>query len=128
MGGGMRQAGILAAAGIIALKEHPRLLEADHLRAKKIALGLAGIRGITVDPGKVDINMVFFNYSGPALTDNKGTEKIAWEFEKRGIKINPPDYFNGPGSPFCVFRFVTHYWIGDREADAVLKAAREILA
>jgi threonine aldolase len=128
MGGGMRQAGILAAAGIIALKEHSSLLEADHQRAKKIALGLAGIRGITVDPGKVDINMVFFNYSGPALTDNKGTEKIAWEFEKRGVKINPPDYFNGSGSPFCVFRFVTHYWIGDREADAVLKAAREILA
>ena len=129
MGGAMRQAGILAAAGIIALKEHPRRLEADHLRAKKLAQGLVGIRGVTVNPDEVDINMVFFKYSGPALTDNARTERIALEFEKRGIKINSPDFFTDTeGRPYWLFRFVTHYWIGDREADAILKATREILA
>jgi threonine aldolase len=127
MGGGMRQAGILAAAGIIALTEHPQLLAADHARAKKLANGLAGIKGISVNSAKVDINMVFFNYSGPALTDNNQCEKIAAEFEKRGIKISPPDCVAG-ASPYGAFRFVTHYWIGDKETDAVIKAAQEIFA
>jgi threonine aldolase len=114
MGGGMRQAGILAAAGIIALEEHTKLLAADHARAKKLAQGLAAIQGIHVDVNAVDINMVFFSHS--AFSDEKA-EKIVGCFANRGIIINPPEQ--------GMFRFVTHYWIGDSELDAILKVSKE---
>ena len=118
MGGGMRQAGILAAAGIIALTEHPPLLAADHERAKKLALGLAEINGVQINPGAADINMVFFSH--PAAGNAEAAEKIAGLFAKRGIRINPPEQ--------GLFRFVTHYWIGDAELAAILAAASEIFA
>ncbi|MDR1574634.1 MAG: aminotransferase class I/II-fold pyridoxal phosphate-dependent enzyme [Treponema sp.] len=115
MGGGMRQAGILAAAGIIALTGHTSLLAADHARAKKLAQGLANIEGIHVDPDALDINMVFFSHeAGEQAGETVG------QFRKRGILINPPE-----GG---LFRFVTHYWIGDAELDAILAAAVEIFA
>jgi threonine aldolase len=117
MGGGMRQAGILAAAGIIALNEHSSLLALDHERAKKLARGLAEIKGIQVDRNAVDINMVFFSYN---VTGANEAAQIAESFAKQDILINPPEQ--------GVFRFVTHYWIGDRELDAILDAAAEIFA
>jgi threonine aldolase len=122
MGGGMRQAGILAAAGIIALSEHPSLLEADHERAKKLAHGLAKIKGIEINPASVTINMVFFSHNS-VNAGNAG--KIIENFAKRGIKINAPD-FTPPLQG--VFRFVTHHGIGDRELEAILTAAGEIFA
>ena len=118
MGGGMRQAGILAAAGIIALTEHPPLLAADHGRAKRLALGLAEIGGIRIEPGAADINMVFFSH--PAAADPEQAAKIAGLFAERGILINPPEQ--------GLFRFVTHYWIGDSELAAILAAAGDIFA
>jgi len=126
MGGGMRQAGILAAAGIIALKEHSPLLEADHLRAKKLAQGLAKMKGVNVIDN-VDINMVFFKYepspkaaAPPEAAMPIGADfakKIVGHFESRGIVINPPEQ--------GMFRFVTHYWIGDKEIDTILAVAEE---
>ena len=113
MGGGMRQAGILAAAGIIALEKHTALLADDHLRAKKLAQGLENINGISVNTDSVDINMVFFTYSNSTSSEN-----IVKHFFERGIVIHPPD--NG------VYRFVTHYWIGDREIEAIISAANEL--
>jgi threonine aldolase len=118
MGGGMRQAGILAAAGIIALTEQPPLRAAEHERATKLALGLAKIRGLRIDPGAVDINMVFF--SSQAADNAEQSAKIAGLFASRGILINPPEQ--------GLFRFVTHYWIGEPELDAILAAAGEIFA
>jgi threonine aldolase len=114
MGGGMRQAGILAAAGIIALTEHSPLVEADHRRAKKLAQGLAKIKGVTIIDN-VDINMVFFTYQHEAPAGF--AEKITGLFASRGITINPPEQ--------GMFRFVTHYWIGDKEIDKILVAAEE---
>jgi threonine aldolase len=116
MGGGMRQAGILAAAGIVALREQTALLAGDHGRAKYLARELAAIPGIAVNPGDVDINMVFFAFA-PARDEGVAGEIVAL-FAKRGIKIGAPDR-NG------TFRFVTHHWIGDSETAAVLEAARE---
>jgi len=122
MGGGMRQAGILAAAGIIALKEHSSLLEADHLKAKKLARGLAKIKGVNVIDS-VDINMVFFKYQreAPAVaampTDAEFAVKITGHFASRGIAINPPEQ--------GIFRFVTHYWIQQEEIDTILAASEE---
>ncbi|MCL1837082.1 MAG: beta-eliminating lyase-related protein [Treponema sp.] len=118
MGGGMRQAGILAAAGIIALKEHTGLLTEDHRRAQQLAQGLAAINGITVNENDVDINMVFFGCS--QASSPEAAEKIVGHFAKKGIVINPPE--NG------TFRFVTHYWINDNEIAAILAAAQEAFA
>ena len=115
MGGGMRQAGILAAAGIIALEGQTSRLEEDHARAKKIARGLAKIPGLIIKPRETEINMVFFRRS-PAV-DEKTATRIVGVYRKHNIIINPPE--------MGVFRFVTHYWIGDAEVEAILAASRE---
>jgi threonine aldolase len=115
MGGGMRQAGILAAAGIIALTDQTACIPEDHRRAKELARGLAGIPGIEVRPEKTDINMVFFAF--PPAREAAEAERITGIFKGRGIIINPPEE--------GVFRFVTHYWIGDKELETLLAACRE---
>jgi threonine aldolase len=115
MGGGMRQAGILAAAGIIALTKQPGSLAEDHRRAKALAQNLAGIPGIEVCPDKTDINMVFFSY--PPARSPGAAERISGIFAKHKVLINAPT----DGS----FRFVTHYWIGDKELETIMNAARE---
>jgi threonine aldolase len=114
MGGGMRQAGILAAAGIIALKEHPAQLAEDHRRARELEKALAEIPGLSIIPG--DINMVFFHW--------KAAEDPGWalaavdSFRNEGVIINAPEQ--------GVFRFVTHHWIGDRELEVIIKASRSV--
>jgi threonine aldolase len=115
MGGGMRQVGILAAAGIIALEEQRPLLAEDHRRAKALAAGLAAIPGIDINVNEVDINMVFF--SCPPAKKTEIAEKILDLFKRRDIILNAPD--NG------VFRFVTHYWVGDAEVEKILSVSRE---
>jgi threonine aldolase len=116
MGGGMRQAGILAAAGIIALTEQRSFLAGDHERARRIEKELESIAGLKVTRG--DINMVFFEY--PPAAESRAAERITNSFKEQGIIINAPE--NG------IFRFVTHYWIGDAETAAILKASRKIFA
>jgi threonine aldolase len=107
MGGGMRQAGILAAAGLIALREMTRRLAEDHQNAKVLAGLLAQIPGVSVDLSTVDINMVFFT-----VQPEPDPAAILAAMARRGIVINPPE--NGH------FRFVTHYWV---DAAKVTKAA-----
>jgi threonine aldolase len=115
MGGGMRQAGILAAAGIVALTSQVSPLAEDHRRAKKLAEGLAAIPGVGAKPEETDINMVFAGF--PPAEDQNTADKIINTFKQYQIRINPPE-----GG---VFRFCTHYWIGDGEVEIILKAARE---
>jgi threonine aldolase len=115
MGGGMRQAGILAAAGILALTEQVEHLEADHARAKYMARKLAEIPGVVSRPEETEINMVFFNW--PPAAEGETAARITEFFKSRGILINAPER--------GLFRFVTHYWIGDAEAEAILAASRE---
>lgn len=64
LGGGMRQVGILAAAGLIALEESPKRLHEDHENACRLAEGIAGINGISIDVEKVSTNIVIFDISG----------------------------------------------------------------
>jgi threonine aldolase len=109
----MRQAGILAAAGIIALTEHPRRLAEDHRRAKELAQALAAIPGIEANPGEVDINMAHFRF--PPAAEEGRAARIVDFFAREGIRVNPPE--NG------VFRFVTHYWIGDGETARIIETA-----
>jgi threonine aldolase len=109
MGGGMRQVGILAAAGIIALKKMSCRIGEDHIRARKLAEGLQEIRGLEVETPQ--INMVFFR-------SKKNADNAEALFAREGILINPPDRTQ--------FRFVTHYWIGDEAVDKILKASRRV--
>jgi threonine aldolase len=67
-GGGMRQAGILAAAGIYALEHNVERLAEDHLNAKRLAMGIADLDGLDVDVNAVDTNIVFFHVRRPGLT------------------------------------------------------------
>jgi threonine aldolase len=69
VGGGMRQAGVLAAAGIIALTEMVERLAEDHANARRLAEGIAELPGITVDLGRVETNMVFLDCRPPLTAD-----------------------------------------------------------
>jgi threonine aldolase len=115
MGGGMRQAGILAAAGIVALTSQVVPLAKDHLRAKRLAEELGTIPGVETRPEEVEINMVFFSFS-PA-EEQGAADRIVRTFAEHGIRISPPEKGE--------FRFCTHYWIGDDEIEAILRASRE---
>jgi threonine aldolase len=98
----MRQAGVLAAAGLIALEQSPRHLMEDHRNARLMAQGLAGIPGIQVDPAKVQTNIVIFDVSE---TGHSAAE-VSARLKERGVLINPI-------AP-SLMRLVTHYDV-DRE-------------
>lgn len=115
MGGGLRQAGILAAAGLIALKDMRLRLDADHDNAKLLAQKLSEIPGVSLDMGSVQINMVYFSHERQAQID----EEAFLEFMKdRGILINGTDESGR-------FRFVTHHWITRERVAAVAQAVRD---
>ncbi len=114
VGGGMRQAGILAAAGIVALEQVvPRLAE-DHERARQLAAGLAEIPSIQVAP--VSTNILYFSLTNTAKTPEQVVEGLA----ERGILLLGRE--NGR------FRAVTHYWIDDEGIERTVQAMREIMA
>jgi threonine aldolase len=113
MGGGMRQAGILAAAGLIALRETGRLAE-DHRRAKDLAHALAAIPGLSLDVDKTEINLVFFSF--PPAKEPGEAQRITEFFAQRNILINSPDE--------GVFRFATHRGVGEEELALVQEACK----
>ena len=78
-GGGMRQAGILAAAGLIALTESPKLLQIDHENAKRLAEGVANLKGVSIDAGLVQTNIVIFDVSATGKTSAEICEKLKEE-------------------------------------------------
>jgi len=71
LGGGMRQIGILAAAGLIALEEGPKRLHEDHENARALASGVADIDGIAIDTSKVQTNIVIFDVAGTGKTSSE---------------------------------------------------------
>jgi threonine aldolase len=77
LGGGMRQAGVLAAAGLIALEKMPARLGEDHANATFLAAGLAQIPGIRLDASKVVTNIVVFNVAGTGMTSHDICKKLA---------------------------------------------------
>lgn len=114
LGGGMRQAGILAAAGIVALEEMTLRLDADHACAQCLAEGLATIPGIEVFP--VHTNMVYFGLTDAvALTAYEVTARL----RERGVLVLPRDARS--------FRAVTHYWIDADAVDYALETVRAVL-
>lgn len=116
LGGGMRQAGVLAAAGLIALEETPKRLADDHANAKFLAQGLAKIRGIQVDPSKVMTNIVVFNVSGTGLV----SAEISLRLKQRGVLIN--------GINEQEMRAVTHYDVDRAACQTALGAVAESVA
>lgn len=105
LGGGMRQAGILAAAGILALKEMPKRLSEDHANAKRLAELLSQIDGVSIDKDSVEINMVFFKLDRSAELKAALPEKM----EQHGILINPEELGE--------FRFVTNNDVSAKDVE-----------
>lgn len=115
LGGGLRQAGHLAAAGIVALESLVDRLEEDHANARKLALGLARTRGVRLNPQRVKTNIVFFELDHPEVSP----ENFLRRLEARGIKILMID----PG----LFRAVLNRGVSEKQVDIFLETAREIL-
>lgn len=105
LGGGMRQAGILAAAGILALKEMPKRLSEDHANAKRLAELLSQIDGVSIDKDSVEINMVFFKLDRSAELKAALPEKM----KQHGILINPEELGE--------FRFVTNNDVSAKDVE-----------
>jgi threonine aldolase len=118
VGGGMRQAGVLAAAGIVALCEMVDRLALDHQNAQQLARGLEQIPGILVQPEMTKTNMVFFQLDDSLpLTAKDVTAALR---QRANIWLGTI----GPRS----FRAVTHYWIGRREVEMLLSTLSQIIA
>lgn len=111
VGGGMRQAGVLAAAGIIAVEQMTTRLAEDHRRAQRLAEGLSKNSWLRFEMGMPQTNMVF-----PSLTGDShlSATEIAKKLAEQGIRIGVV----GAGK----FRLVTHYWIDDEAVEKVISA------
>ena len=92
LGGGMRQSGVLAAAGLIALEESPAGLTADHGNARALAEDLARIPGIRIDPGAIQTNIVIFDISGLSVGGlGIGAKTLSAELKASGVLVNGID-------------------------------------
>jgi threonine aldolase len=115
LGGGMRQAGVLAAAGLVALEESPKRLHIDHENARFLAEGLHEIPGIDIDPAKVQSNILFLEVSATGLTSFEISKRLA----ARGVLAN--------GSSPTTLRMVTHCDVDRAGCERALKVLREVL-
>ena len=116
VGGGMRQAGILAAAGIVALEEMVDRLADDHANARVLAEGIHGLPGATVDLSAVQTNIVVIEIDRPDMTAAQFMSRMA-EF---GVKLTA---FGG-----SKVRAVTHYGIERSDVERAAEVARKVLA
>lgn len=116
LGGGMRQAGVLAAAGIVALETMTERLVEDHRRARRLAQGLSEIPGLVVENPLPATNMVFTHLNGEiSLEGGAVIQRLAAE----GIKIGLAGERR--------FRLVTHYWVDDEGVERAVEAMRKVL-
>jgi threonine aldolase len=115
LGGGMRQAGVLAAAGLIALEEGPKRLHIDHENARFLAEGLAEIPGIKIDAAKVVTNILFFDVTGSGLS----APEVSQRLKAQGIWANP---YNPK-----LIRMVTHLDVDRAGCERALQALREMV-
>ena len=111
-GGGMRQAGIIAAAGVVALEEMVERLADDHANAQRLARGLAGLPGLVLDPADVETNICYVE-----LADGEGRD-LAAALKERGVLANGRQNW---------VRFVTHYGITSEDIDEALDAISTVV-
>jgi threonine aldolase len=116
LGGAMRQVGVIAAAGLVAIREQLPTLARDHGLAARLADLLAQIDGIQVDAPALRTNMVLIDTSGTGAS----ASTIASRLAEDGIKAS--------ARPPWTIRFVTHRQVGDAEVDALLASLRRIVA
>jgi threonine aldolase len=115
LGGGMRQAGVLAAAGLISLEKMTGRLGQDHARAKSMFEGLKQVRGLRLEASPSS-NMIYFDLE----KDVKLSEaQITDEMKKRGVLVDAAGPYR--------FRLVTHYWVDDAGVQQAIKAFGEVL-
>ncbi|PYS47584.1 MAG: low specificity L-threonine aldolase [Acidobacteria bacterium] len=112
LGGGMRQAGVLAAAGLVALEETPKRLHEDHANARRLAEGLAEIPGIKIDPEQVVTNIVLFDVSETGIT----ADEICARLKEQKVLAS------GFGSSI---RMVTHYDVTSADIEVALREMRK---
>jgi threonine aldolase len=122
-GGGMRQVGVLAAAGLVALTQMVDRLADDHARARRLAEGLARLPGAELDPKRVQTNIIVLRLRDDRVPGPKSlppSQRFVGGMRERGVLCGA----------FGVdeLRMVTHYEISDADVDAALGAAREVLA
>jgi threonine aldolase len=110
VGGGMRQAGVLAAAGILGLETMVDRLEEDHRNARRLADGMHEIPGIVLETETPQTNMVYFHLA-PSV--KKSFPEIRVQMKQRGILVEP--------------RLVTHYWIDAHDVDKVVREFRAVM-
>jgi threonine aldolase len=116
LGGGMRQVGVLAAAGLIALEDSPRKLAADHANARFLAEGLARIPGIQIDVARVATNIVVFDVSGT----RHAPAAISVLLKRHGVLMNAINDRQ--------VRAVTHYDVTREDCAQALAAVAEVVA
>ncbi len=115
LGGGMRQTGIIAAAGIVALEDMTKRLEEDHRNARRFAEGIAEIPGLSVNLEYVKTNIVFFDLTDDRISD----EDVLTRADEKGLKflsLRPSR-----------FRMVTHYGISEEDIEKALEVLKEII-
>jgi len=115
LGGGMRQVGILAAAGIIALTEMVERLKDDHERAKTLALAIHDLPGIALNPDHVETDIIIFGFNHPRISIPEFLEKMN---ERKVLAL---------GTSGGRIRFVTHKDIDEDDIERAITAFKEIL-
>lgn len=115
-GGGMRQAGIIAAAGLVALDEVMPLLAEDNRRAHELAVGLADIPAVVLDPDTVETNIVFFSLADDTPMD---AGALAARLAEEGLLCHP---LGGDS-----IRMVTHYHISDGDIEKAVEITARML-
>lgn len=116
MGGGLRQAGIMAAAGLVALEKMRLRLDEDHENAKLLGAELAKIPGIQVFAEDIQINMLFFDMTGTGFDP----DKLVSGLYAKGIKVN--------GAENGLMRFVTNYWVTKEDVRFVADSVKEVIS
>ena len=115
VGGGMRQAGFLAAAGIYALDHHIDRLEEDHRKAQKMAQGLANIKNVLIHPAEVETNILFFDVSRAERT----AQEVTAACKGKGLLVHPTSKTR--------IRCVTHLDVSFAEIDQALKVIAGVM-
>jgi len=117
LGGGMRQAGIIAAAGIIGLQVMTERLGEDHKNARELAVGLNGIPGIKIKPEHIRTNIVFFDLA----------DEVSLEADQISRRLRTEANILLETTGARSFRAVTHYWISNNDVQALLATMSQII-